>query len=113
MKATLEIVDQLASGQLSLVTREQLVDAGVSRHEIASLLRAGTLRRRAFRVYGTLGAPESWERKLLARVLGAGRDGLASHGAAARLWIFSHRPERDLEVLIEADRVDAQARRTR
>jgi hypothetical protein len=113
MKAALEILDQLASRQWSLVTREQLVSGGVSRGGIASLLRTGALRRRGFRVYGVLGAPESWERTLFARVLGAGPGALASHGAAARLWRCSHLPERDLDVLIWVDRANSESRRTR
>jgi len=113
MKATLEIVDGIASRQWALVTRQQLVEAGVSRDEIASLLRTGALRRRAFRVYGTLGAHESWEREILARVLGTGPGALASHGAGARLWSFVHLPERDLDVLIHADRLSSESRRTR
>ena len=72
MTATLEIIDQLASRQWSLVSRQQLVEAGISRPRIASLLHSGTLRRTGYRVYSTFGAPESWEREALTAVLARG-----------------------------------------
>src|ERR1051326_324214 len=101
MRRALAVIDEYARHQQSLVTRQQLVDAGIALPEIASLLKSGVLRRRGHRVYAALGAPDSWEQKLLGRVLGAGQSALASHGGAARLWNFVHLPERDLDVMIE------------
>jgi hypothetical protein len=103
MKTSLRVIDQLASGQWSLVSRQQLTDAKVAPKEIVSLLRSGTLQRRAYRVYATVGAPRSWEQDLVARVLATRDDALGSHGAAARLWLFQHRPESELDVLIKDD----------
>jgi hypothetical protein len=104
MTATLEIIDGLASKQWSLVSRQQLLDAGISRPRIASLLHSGTLRRVGHRVYATFGAPQSWERAALAAVLARGPGAVASHAAAARLWEFSHLPADALDVLIHVDR---------
>ena len=103
MTATLEIIDQLASRQWSLVSRQQLVEAGISRPRIASLLHSGTLRRTGYRVYSTFGAPESWEREALTAVLARGSGAVASHAAAARLWQFSHLPADSLDVTVRVD----------
>src|SRR5689334_8300765 len=104
MTATLEIIDQLASAQWSLVTRQQLLDAKISRLRIASLLHSGVLRRTGYRVYSTFGAPDSWERKVLAFVLGHGPGALASHALAARLWKYAHLPADAFHVTIRVDR---------
>jgi hypothetical protein len=113
MKNTFEVIDQFASKQWSLVTRQQLVDEKISRNEIASLMRSGALRRRGYRVYATVGAPETWEQRLLTRVLAGGPDAVASHGAGARLWQFLHLAERDLDVLVHAESPVASSTRTR
>jgi hypothetical protein len=104
MTATLDLIDQLASGQWSLVSRQQLLDSGISPTRIASLLHSGTLRRVGYRVYVTIGAPESWERDVLASVLACGPGAVASHAAAARLWEYSHLPADAFDVLIKVDR---------
>jgi hypothetical protein len=103
MTATLKIIDGLASGQWSLVTRQQLLDSDISQRRIASLLRSGVLRRVGYHVYSTFGARESWERDVLTAVL-ARPGGVASHAAAARLWDYSHLPADALDVLIRVDR---------
>jgi len=113
MRRALAVIDEYARHQQSLVTRQQLVDAGIALPEIASLLKSGVLRRRGHRVYAALGAPDSWEQKLLGRVLGAGQSALASHGGAARLWNFVHLPERDLDVMIEVNSLTWETRRIR
>jgi hypothetical protein len=104
MTATLQIIDELARHQWSLVSRQQLVDAGVSKSRIASLLRSGALRRVGYRVYATLGAPESWERQALTAVLTHGPDAVASHAMAARLWRFAHLPADGFDVTVQVDR---------
>ena len=104
MTATLQIIDELASRQWSLISRQQLVDAGVSKLRIKSLLRSGALRRVGYRVYSTFGAPETWERQALAAVLAHGPGAVASHAMAARLWRFAHLPADAFDVTIRVDR---------
>ncbi len=106
MTATLEIIDQLASRQLSLVSRQQLLDSGISKQRIVSLLRSGALRRTGHRVYSTFGAPESWERSALTVVLSRGPGAVASHATAARLWKFAHLPADALDVTVRVGRDD-------
>jgi hypothetical protein len=103
MTSTLAIVDDKASGQWSLVTRQQLVDAGISLSKIAALLRSGALRRVGSRVYATCGSPRSWEQAVMAAVLMVGPRAVASHAAAARLWNYVHLPMDALDVTIEVD----------
>ena len=65
-------VDEVASGQWSLVTRGQLLEAGVSERRITGLLRSGVLRPVRRRVYALVGAPRSWQQTALAAVLAVG-----------------------------------------
>lgn len=79
------IVDELAARQHGVVTRAQLLAAGVSRHQIAWRTRAGRLQivhRGVFRV-GPIAAPCSGE---MAAVLACGPDAVLGHASAARLW---------------------------
>jgi len=111
MASTLQRVGEIASRQWSLVTRQQLFDAGISKGVVLRLLRTGALRRIGHRVYATLGSPESWERTLMAAVLGGGPGAVASHGAAARLWAYVYLPEADLDVTILVSSLDRPRRR--
>jgi hypothetical protein len=79
-------LDQLRRGQLSDDVRQRLVDRRV-------------LRRLRPRVFGIVGARDSWERGLLSVVLSV--DGsVASHASAARLWNFQPRPEDRYEITV-------------
>ena len=103
MAGKLTLIDDMASAQWSLVTRQQLLEAGFERIEVAGLLRAGTLRIARPRVYATFGSVRSWHQDVLAKVLTVGSGALASHAAAARLWSYVHRPEDEINVLVKAD----------
>jgi hypothetical protein len=103
MALRLSSIDDLASSQWSLVTREQLIDAGFSRARIASLIRTGSLRVAGRRVYAMLGSVRGWQQDLMAAVLGVGEGSVASHASAARLWAFVHRPEDAVDVLVKAE----------
>jgi hypothetical protein len=107
MTSALEIIDQLASRQWSLVSRQQLLDAGISKTRIASLLQSGVLRRTGYRVYSTFGAPEAWQRDALTFVLGRGPGAVASHAIAARLWEYAHLPADAFDATILVDRLSA------
>jgi hypothetical protein len=103
MVRKLSWIDDIASKQRSLVTRQQLIGAHYSAEQIAGLLRSGALRVVRPRVYATVGSVRTWEQELLARVLAVGRGAVASHAGSARLWEWVHRPEDALPVLIKAD----------
>ncbi len=103
MVRKLNSIDEIASEQLSLVTRQQLIEAGYTRAQIAGLLQSGALRVVRPRVYATIGSVRSWERETLAGVLAVGRGAVASHAAGARLWEWVHRPAYGGSVLVKSD----------
>jgi len=103
MTGKLSSIDDIASSQWSLVTRQQLFDASFEREQVAGLLRAGTLRVVRRHVYATFGSVRSWQQDQLAAVLTVGQPAFASHAAAARLWEYVHRPEDAVNVLLKAD----------
>src|SRR5262249_20899819 len=103
MEATVSRFESILSSQMSLVTRRQLRDGGLSRDQLLGLTRRGVLRRLRPGVFGLVGASDSWERGLLAVVLSA-EGAVASHSSAARLWSFDPRPEDRYEITIGRDR---------
>jgi hypothetical protein len=103
MAPKLSSIDDLASGQWSVVTRQQLVDLGFARNAIASLLRTGALRFVRPGIYATFGSTRGWHQDLMAFLLASGDGAVASHSSAARLWEFAHRPEDEVEVLLKSD----------
>jgi len=100
---SLSAVDELASIQWSLVTRQQLLDAGFTPGKVAALLRQRTLRPVSLGIYATVGSIRDWRQDLMALVLSMGSGAVASHSSAARLWEFVHRPEDAFEVTLESD----------
>jgi hypothetical protein len=74
----------LASRQLGLLTREQLL-LEISPKQLRRLVDRGVLERMRPRVYAVAGAPRTYEQAVLAAVLAAGRLAWASHRTAARL----------------------------
>jgi predicted transcriptional regulator of viral defense system len=97
-------IGSLAAKQRGLITREQLRALGLSDRVIDTMVRQSALRRIRRSVYATMGAPETWERSLLAAVLAAGDGAAASHSAAARLWRFAYAPEARLEIITPRER---------
>ena len=77
-----------AAGQYGVISRAQLIDLGVSRRGLQTLLARGSLHRLAPRVFGIAGAPVSIERKLMTGLLSLGPRAVVSHEAAARLHGF-------------------------
>lgn len=82
----LEAAAPIAARQLGLVTRPQLRTRGLSRGSIDEAVRTGRLVRLERGVYLVAGAPLTAEVRLLAKVLSAGPDAVASHRSAAWLW---------------------------
>ena len=104
MASIQDVLHEIASRQLGLVTRAQLRDRDVSDDLLKRLAARRILGRVRPGVYAVVGAPDSWERGLLAVVLSVGAPAAASHSGAARLWNFSHRPDERYEITTDRDR---------
>ncbi|HET9601698.1 MAG TPA: type IV toxin-antitoxin system AbiEi family antitoxin domain-containing protein [Acidimicrobiales bacterium] len=76
----------LAGRQHGLITRGQAEQHGISTKAWYRGFEAGTLVPVATRVAALPGAPATPERRILAAVLAAGPDAVASHRSAAHLW---------------------------
>jgi very-short-patch-repair endonuclease len=103
MMTKLSSMDELASSQRSLVTRKQLLEAGFKPTRIAGFLRSRALRPVRPRVYAMTGSIRDWRQTLMASILTFDQPAVGSHGAAARLWDYVHRPESCVDVLYEGD----------
>jgi len=88
----------LARRQHGLVTRAQLLQAGVRPDAIWRRLRSGVLEEALPGVYRLPGAPRTWLQSLMGACLWAGDDAVASHRAAAALWGFDGFGEGPLEI---------------
>src|SRR5687768_6881896 len=76
----------MAGAAYGVVTRRQLLEAGVTRQGIASRLRRGDLLREHPGVYRVGHRAPSVEATYLAAVLAAGEDAVLCGRAAAHLW---------------------------
>ncbi len=95
----------MLEGQWGVVTRAQLVAAGVSVGAIESRVRRGTLRRLHAGVYAPPGVPLRDEGVWLAAVLACGPAAVLSHLSAARLWgMRVPRNDRSVHVSVTAGR---------
>jgi hypothetical protein len=97
MEAKLARFESVLTSQYGLVTLDQLRDGELSDPQARRLVHQRVLRRLRPRVFGLVGARDSWERGLLAVVLSI-EGSIASHGSAARLWKFEPRPEDRYEI---------------
>ncbi len=87
-------VDDLIAAQYGVISRRQLIDAGISYGVIDHRLRSGALVHVDRGVYRARVAPPSGEQSLMAAVLGIGGAAVVSHQSAAHLWgLLGRRPE--------------------
>ena len=77
---------RLAGRQHGLVTTQQLIALGYSKHGIRRRIEAGVLFRVHRGVYAIAGTKDTFEFRVMAAVLAAGEDALASHRCAAALY---------------------------
>lgn len=76
-----------ADGQHALITLDQMVELKITRHQREHLLATRQVRRVAPHVYILNGAPFTWQTRIAAERLAAGRDdAVASHRSAAALY---------------------------
>jgi very-short-patch-repair endonuclease len=83
---TLDVIDSVARPQLGLVSRTQLLAAGIGRAQVEGMLTDGVLLRAHAGVYRTAGTPASYRRDLLAATLASNSPAVASHRGALALW---------------------------
>ncbi|MCU1461529.1 MAG: hypothetical protein JWO37_1604 [Acidimicrobiales bacterium] len=79
------LVAARAADQHGVVSRQQVIELGLSDTAIDKRLRTGALERVHRGVYRMPGAPNSWRQALMAACL-IGDGGFASHRAASKLW---------------------------
>lgn len=78
-------IETLLRDQHDLVTPSQARGAAGHSSTLSRLVASGILERLDTRVYGTVGVPMTWERRLLLALLAAGSPAVASHRSVARL----------------------------
>lgn len=79
-------LSRLAARQLGLITTAQADSIGLSRRWLYRAQETGKLIRLRRTVYALLGSTPSWRRSVLAAVLAAGPEAVASHETAAQIW---------------------------
>lgn len=91
---TLDAAAPIAEHQLGLVTRSQLIAAGVRPDTADEAVRTGRLRWMERNVYRLPGVPVGPHVRLLAKALALGPGALVSHSSAAWLWGLADPPRR-------------------
>jgi hypothetical protein len=81
---------RLAARQHGLITVFQLRDLGMTRGMLRARVEAGRLTLVRRFVYAIAGVPPSWPQTVLAAVLAADCDAMASHQTAGALWGLQH-----------------------
>lgn len=82
--------DKTASRQIGLITTGQLRHIGLTQRQVEWRVSKGALFRFRHLVYRAAGAPIVWEQAVLAAVLGARSNTVASHTTAAAVWHLRH-----------------------
>jgi very-short-patch-repair endonuclease len=98
------VIAKLGSRSHGVVTRHQLLAAGLSRHEIAHRLATGALWREYPGVYRVGHRAASVKARYLAAVLACGEGALLSAMAAAHLWGLVKGPAPPPEVIARTER---------
>lgn len=80
------VAQPIAASRANLLARLELLDAGLTDRQIVTRLRTGRWVAPHPGVYLAAAAPLDWRGRLLAAVLAAGPQALASHRAAVVLW---------------------------
>jgi very-short-patch-repair endonuclease len=97
-------VAQMAARQRSLVHRDQALALGMTVRQFQARTQSGLYVRMQPNVVRLAGAPVTWEQRVLAACLSAGRGAAASHRSAALLWGFRGIEQAPVEVMVPVDR---------
>ena len=81
-----EQLEERAERQYGLFTLAQAATCGVSAKTVYRRVGRGRYGHQQPGVFSLPGAPDSWEKSVLAACLAAGSDAVASHRTAARIW---------------------------
>lgn len=99
------LIAQIAVRQHGLATRQQLLTAGLTRHQIHDRAAAGLLLRAHQGVYRLAGSEDSYEQRVMAACLAGG--GVASHRCAAVLFGLRGCRTELVEITVEGPRPPA------
>ena len=90
-----------ASVQYGYITREQALDAGLSHHAIARLVREGHWVRDAKGLFRVSAVKQTWRGRLMAACLQAGPAAVVSHRSAAAVWrLDGFEPPRTIDITV-------------
>jgi hypothetical protein len=103
MDQSLVVVQGLLAAQRSLITLEQLEDAGIDKDKRYRLLQQEVLKKGAPRVFSLAGVEDSYERRLHAAQLSPVVAALVSHSGGSHLWDWPVLPELGVEILVVSD----------
>jgi very-short-patch-repair endonuclease len=95
----LSLADRLERQQ-GVLTREQAIDGGLSRHAIAARVESGRWQRLQRGVFATFSGPVPRVAQLWGAVLRAGENAVLSHATSAELWKLSDQPLASIHVSV-------------
>jgi hypothetical protein len=84
---------EIAARQWGVVTRQQALDTGLTRNQIAYRMQTGQWSQPARGVFVVAGVPRSWEQKLMVACLAGPPDTAVSHLSAAALFGLAKAPD--------------------
>lgn len=102
-----EFCAAMAARQFGVVSRAQLLAAGLNQNAIHHRLSRGRLVQRLPGAYAIGGTPRTWDSDLMSAICWAGDGSAASHRAAARKWRFDGFAHAPIEISITCDRNSA------
>ena len=88
--------------QQGVLTREQAIDGGLSRHAIAARVESGRWQRLYRGVFVTFSGPVPRASLLWGAILRAGENAVLSHATAAEAWKLSDEPSASIHVSVPA-----------
>jgi hypothetical protein len=103
MNSSLVTVAGLLQQQRSLITLDQLEEAGIGKHQRYRLVKQEVLRRGTPRVFSLAGVEDSYERRLLAAQMTPLIPSYVSHSGSAHLWDYFYLPELGIEICLVND----------
>ena len=97
-------IQRLAAKRHGIVTRHELMMLGLTTDQIKRRIRAGLLIRLQPGVYAIAGAPQTFERRVIAASLAGGEGAAVSHRSAARVWALRGAVTERAEIVVPRER---------